>query len=79
MTKEEISKVVMALIGKVHPIGDSAYDEKALENLEKMLFVADDLIDEIQVIAKKSESHLASIERAGKKADKYIKALKEDL
>ena len=78
MNKEEISKVVMVLIGKVRPVGDSAYDEKALENLEKMLYVTDELINEIQEIAGKSESYLASVARAGKKAEEYIKELKEE-
>ena len=79
MNKEEISKVVMVLIGKVRPVGDSAYDEKALENLEKMLYVTDDLIDEIQDIANKRYHVLGSVARSGEKANGYIKALFKDL
>lgn len=72
MKTETILEVLDELIGPVEPVGESHIDGKRLENLTKMINVADSLINDIARVAIYQDNHLHSIKEAGRKAKIFL-------
>ena len=47
LDNEVISEVLFRMIGEIHPIQETNYDDKAYENQEKIMFIIDRCIDEV--------------------------------
>lgn len=73
----EVVDVVRKLIGPIEPVADSSVDSRRFENLEAMCLLVDKLLFDIHCVAKGWESPMASVNKAGQYARKYINDVKE--
>lgn len=81
MTDENIQvyKVVKKLIGPIKPVGKTQTDEERYENLLDMISVADCLLYDINDVARENKDRQEfSMKLAGKKADRFLKSIKEE-
>lgn len=76
-SSEEISDIVMKLIGEVEPVGETNADNQRYDNLLLLLNTVDILIDEIRFVMPYSEYAERSMKRAGKEAVKWGKEKRE--
>ena len=76
-SSEEISDIVMKLIGEVEPVGETNADNRRYDNLLLLLNTVDILLDEIQFVMPYSEYVEYSMKRAGKEAVKWGKEKRE--
>ena len=65
-------KTVRKLIGNVRPIGDTHYDDSALQNLIILIGVLDQLLADVDVIALERTRPEYSRSRAGKLAYEFL-------
>ena len=72
LTKEQITEVVLKIIGNVQPIGKTEYDEVAIENLEVMGEVFKALFCEIETAEINLKCYEGSKIAIGKKAHKIL-------
>ena len=73
MNEEEITKLVLTLIGYIKPIGEQRHDECSNENLSKLIGVVKSLHCKIDdVLTDTDKSGLDSIKKAYKMCDDYF-------
>lgn len=77
MTSKEIQKVLMTLVGPIHPTGSQNFDDINLGNLECLIRVIEAVNYEIQKIAENHDSQEESIRKIGITAKRYLDELKE--
>lgn len=70
-------EIVYKIIGPIYPLGDSGQDEVRHGNLEEMCDLVEKLLFDINQIAQFKESSERSVKKAGEKADKFLKGVKE--
>jgi hypothetical protein len=65
--------VVNKLIGPIEPVGETTTDEKRYENLKAQCELVEQLILDIQYVAKNNKDrHEHSMKRAGEYADRFL-------
>lgn len=77
LTSKEIQKVLMTLVGPIHPTGSQNFDDINLGNLECLIRVIEAVNYEIQKIAENHDSQEESIRKIGETAKRYLDELKE--
>ena len=65
---ETILKVITDLIGKTEPYGDSRIDELRSENLDKLIYVVDNLLCAVADTSTGKDRSEASMQKIGNKA-----------
>ena len=72
---ETILEVTRNLIGRTEPYGDSAIDSKRTENLDKLIYVVEELVSDIEKAAVNKDRHECSMRMMGEKAHKAMEDL----
>ena len=68
MDASTILKVAQTLIGETEPYGDSAIDRTRMENLDKLIYVVDELLYDVEKVAVNKDRHEGSMRTMGEKA-----------
>lgn len=79
LDNEVISEVLFKLIGEIHPIQETNYDNKAYENQEKIMFIIDRCIDEVMKNAERNDTYAYSVELISNRAKDYLLDLAEHI
>lgn len=64
-----ILKVTRTLIGETEPYGDSAIDRERMKNLDKLIYVVDELLCDVEKVAVNKDRREGSMRVMGEKAD----------
>lgn len=64
-----ILEVTRTLIGKTEPYGDSAIDSQRTENVDKLIYVIDELLYDLEKVAVNKDRYEGSMREMGKKAN----------
>lgn len=64
-----ILEVTRTLIGETEPYGDSAIDRERMKNLDKLIYVVDELLNDVEKVAVNKDRHEGSMRVMGEKAD----------
>lgn len=72
-----ILEVTRKLIGSTEPYGDSAIDRERTENLDKLIYVVDELLYDIGKAAFCKDRHEGSMRDMGKKADGALRGWRD--
>ena len=67
-----ILEVTRNLIGATEPCGDSEIDRQRTENLDKLIYVADELLYDVEKVAVKKDRYEGSMRMMGEKAHKAL-------
>ena len=72
MDGSTILKVTRTLIGETEPYGDSAIDRERTQNLDKLIYVVDELLYDVEKAAVNKDRHEGSMRMMGEKAHKAL-------
>jgi len=72
MDASAILEVTRTLIGETEPYGDSAIDRERTENLDKLIYVVDELLYDVERTAVCKDRYEGSMRMMGKKAHKAL-------
>ena len=72
MDASTILEVTRKLIGSTEPYGDSAIDWKRTENLDKLIYVIEQLLYDVEKAAFCKDRHEGSMRMMGKKAHEAL-------
>lgn len=75
----DIKQIVDKLLGSCNPQGCATRDKEALISLTERIKLIEELIIDIQYIAKSKDSYEASVKIIGIRADRFLRELKEEL
>lgn len=67
-----ILEVTRSLIGHIEPYGDSAIDRERAQNLDKLIYVIDELLYDIEKVAANKDRYEGSMRMMGEKAHKAL-------
>ena len=70
-----IYEVTKNLIGEIEPYGDSRIDRERTENLDKLIYVVEELVSDIEKAAVNKDRHEGSMRMMGEKAHKAMEDL----
>jgi len=76
---ENIKEIVQKLVGSISPSGQSHLDTQRLENLKVMCGLVEDLVYEINFVAREENAYQYSIKEMGVYARKFLDNLKEEI
>jgi len=65
----EVIDLVRKIIGPIQPIGDSSIDSERFSNLTEMVGLIEDLLSDLQAVAKYRQAPEHSVSKAGKYAN----------
>lgn len=72
MDASTILEVTKTLIGATEPYGDSVIDRKGMENLDKLIYVVDELLYDVEKAAVCKDRYEGSMRMMGEKAHKAL-------
>lgn len=76
----DIKQIVDKLLGSCNPQGCATRDKEALISLTERIKLIEELIIDIQYIARKDkDSYESSVRAIGERADRFLRELKEEL
>lgn len=75
MDASTILEVTRMLIGGTEPCGDSAIDRKRLENLNKLIWIVDDLVNDIVEVSWNKDRQEGSMRDMGQNARAALRVL----
>lgn len=67
-----VANVVERLIGQIEPVGETHIDTKRFANLEDLITLVDFMIGGIVSVAEGKTSYLASVRKAGARAQMFL-------
>lgn len=67
-----ILNVTRNLIGDTEPYGDSAIDRERTLNMDKLIYVVDELLYDVEKVAVNKDRHEGSMRMMGEKAHKAL-------
>ena len=67
-----ILEVARKLIGETEPYGDSAIDRERTKNVDKLIYVIDELLYDLEKVAVNRDRHEGSMQMMGEKANKAM-------
>jgi len=67
-----ILEVTRTLIGETEPYGDSEIDRRRMKNLEKLIYVVDELLYDAEKVAYSKDRYEGSMRMMGEKAHKAL-------
>ncbi len=68
-----ILEVARNLIGATESYGDSAIDRERAENVDKLIYIIDELLYDLEKVAVNKDRYEGSMREMGKKAHKAMK------
>lgn len=74
----ELKEIVQKLVGNITPAGESHLDTQRFENLKTMCDLVEDLVYEINFVARDKDRYESSMAVMGKYADKFLRNLVEE-
>jgi hypothetical protein len=74
----EVYDVVKKLIGPIEPVGEANIDNIRFENLKEMCDLVEKLLSDIQYVVSFKDCSEFSRSNAGKKAEKFLKSIKDE-
>ena len=74
-----ILEVTRNLIGATEPYGDSAIDRERTQNLDKLIYIVDELLYDVEKVAVNKDRHEGSMRMMGEKAHKALNDYLKDL
>ena len=72
MDASTILEVTRTLIGETEPYGDSGIDRERTENLNRLIYVVDELLYDVEKAAVCKDRHEGSMRMMGEKAHKAL-------
>ena len=72
-SSDEVADIVMKLTGEIEPVGETYTDDARFDHLILLLNALDILIDEVRFILPNIDRHEYSMNRAGQRANEWIK------
>jgi len=75
----EIKEIVDKLVGSITPAGESHKDRERFENLKVMCNLVEQLVSDINFVARDKDRYESSIKGMGVYAQKFLDNLKEEL
>lgn len=67
-----ILKVTRSLIGNTEPYGDSDIDRERTQNLDKLIYIIDELLYDVEKVAVNKDRREGSMRTMGEKAHKAL-------
>jgi hypothetical protein len=67
-----ILEVTRKLIGDTEPYGDSAIDRERTQNLDKLIYIVDELLYDVEKVAVNKDRHEGSMRTMGEKAHEAL-------
>ena len=67
-----ILEVTRNLIGNTEPYGDSSIDRERMRNLDKLIYIVDELLYDIEKVAVNKDRYEGSMRTMGEKAHKVL-------
>lgn len=67
-----ILEVTRTLIGETEPYGDSEIDRRRTENVDKLIYVIDELLYDLEKVAVNKDRYEGSMREMGKKANRAM-------
>ena len=67
-----ILKVTRNLIGEIEPCGNSVVDRERTQNLDKLIYIIDELLYDVEKVAVNKNRHEGSMRMMGEKAHKAL-------
>ena len=67
-----ILEVTRSLIGDTEPYGDSAIDRERTQNLDKLIYIIDELLYDVEKVAFNKDRYEGSMRMMGEKAHKAL-------
>lgn len=67
-----ILEVTRELIGDTEPYGDSAIDRERTQNLDKLIYIVDELLYDVEKVAVNKDRHEGSMRMMGEKANQAM-------
>ncbi len=67
-----IFEVTRNLIGETEPYGDSAIDRERTKNVDKLIYIIDELLYDLEKVAVNKDRYEGSMRAMGKKAHKAM-------
>ena len=71
----DIYEVVVKLVGKIEPVGETNEDNRRYENLKVVTALVDKLLSDIDSVAREKNRKEFSINRAAQFADKFLDSI----
>lgn len=75
MDASAILEVTRTLIGEIEPCGDSAIDRQRSENLNKLIWIVDDLMNDIVEVSWNKDRQEGSMRDMGQNARAALRVL----
>ena len=75
----DIKQIIDKLLGSCTPKGCATRDKEALISLTERIKLVEEIIIDIQYIARSKDSYEASVRTIGERADRFLRELKEEL
>lgn len=72
-----ILEVIRKLIGETEPYGDSGIDRERTKNVDKLIYVIDELLYDLQKVAVNKDRHEGSMQTMGRKAHEAMTSFYE--
>ena len=72
MDASTILEVTRTLIGSTEPYGDSAIDRERMKNLDKLIYVVNELLYDVEKAAVNKDRYEGSMRMMGEKAHKAL-------
>jgi hypothetical protein len=77
-THEELEKLILSLVGDIEPVGETNFDNNALENLRTICLLTSSLLDKINDVRRYQNNYQFSMKTAGECAERFMYEIKED-
>lgn len=77
--KYNLTDVIYNMIGEVEPIASSEFDSECLENLNEYEDIIYDMISKLTYVSSHKDSPYSSQAMVGKKADKILRRLLDEI
>lgn len=74
-----VELLITRLFGETVPIGESNYDKKCKDNIEKYKTLIEDLLDSLEYLIGYKDRPFASMKAVGEKAESVLSQLKNRL
>lgn len=77
MDASAILEVTRTLIGATEPYGDSGIDRERTQNLDKLIYIVDELLYDVEKVAVNKDRYEGSMRMMGEKAHKALRSWRE--
>lgn len=72
LSNQQIADLIMSFIGEIEPVGETNTDDRRYHNLSTLTQTIDCLLDEIYWLCPYTTNDERSMQRAGKKAERWL-------